>query len=153
MELTSNIPASTAPEDSKLLQRHLNQGRSIARQGYWIVGVLVLPALAWLVFAPLASTVVASGVVKVDLNRAVIQHVEGGTVSVVHVRDGQRVKKGDPLLELGDVSVNADKTRLGQRLLAERAGQARLEAEQTRRGTLVFPADLAAASAGALPIH
>ena len=145
MELTSIIPASTAPENPKLLQRHLNQGRRIARQGYWIVGALVLPALAWLIFAPLASTVVASGVVKVDLNRAVIQHVEGGTVSVVHVRDGQRVKKGDPLLELGDVSVNADKTRLGQRLLAERAGQARLEAEQTRRGALVYPADLVAA--------
>ncbi len=142
MELTSLIPATASKENPQLLQRHLKMGSSIARQGYWIVGVLVLPALAWMVFAPLASTVVASGLVKVDLNRAVVQHMEGGTVSVVHVRDGQRVKKGDPLLELGDVSVNADKTRLAQRLLAERAGLARLEAEQVRRGTLVFPTDL-----------
>jgi HlyD family type I secretion membrane fusion protein len=145
MELTSIIPAAGSKDDPKLVQRHLKSGRSIARRGYWMVGVLVVPALAWMVFAPLASTVVATGVVKVDLNRAMIQHVEGGTVSVVHVRDGQRVKKGDPLLELGDVSVNADKTRLAQRLLAERAGQARLEAEQARRGVLAFPPDLVAA--------
>ena len=145
MELTSTIPTIAAPENTQLLQRHQNLGRRIARQGYWVVGLLVLPALAWMVFAPLASTVVATGVVKVDLNRAVIQHVEGGTVSVVHVRDGQRVKKGDPLIELGDVSVNADKTRLAQRLLAERAGQARLEAEQARRGTLNYTAELVTA--------
>lgn len=145
MELTSIIPATASKDDPQLLKRHMNKGKSIARQGYWVMGVLVVPALAWMAFAPLAATVVASGLVKVDLNRAVIQHMEGGTVSVVHVRDGQRVKKGDPLLELGDVSVNADKTRLAQRLLAERAGVARLEAEQARRSTLAFPTELAAA--------
>jgi len=145
MELTSIIPPNTSKEDRKLLDGHLKLGRSIARSGYWIIGVLVVPALVWMIYAPLASTVVATGFVKVDLNRAAVQHVEGGTVSVVHVRDGQRVKKGDPLLELGDVSVNADKTRLAQRLLAERAGQARLEAEQERRGSLLFPPDLVAA--------
>ena len=59
--------------------------------------------------------------------------------------DGQHVKAGDPLIELGDVSVNADRTRLTQRLLSERAGLARLEAEQSRRATLVYAPDLVAA--------
>ena len=91
MELTSIISDVAFKEGPKLLDQHLQQGRRIRRTGYWIVGLLVLPAFGWLAFAPLASSVVATGVVKVDLNRAVVQHMEGGTVSVVHVKSASRL--------------------------------------------------------------
>ncbi|ACB34027.1 type I secretion membrane fusion protein, HlyD family [Leptothrix cholodnii SP-6] len=142
------LPAlAPSPRDAQfdLVGQHLAKARAITRQGRLIGGVLLLPALAWLSFAPLASAVVASGHVKVDLNRSIVQHAEGGTVRAVYVRDGQKVRAGDPLIELGDVSVNADKTRLMQRLLAERAGLARLETEQAGGKTLAYPPELIAA--------
>ena len=71
--------------------------------------------------------------VKVDLERRPVQHAEGGTVREVLVRDGQRVAQGQPLLVLGDVSVDADMNRLTYRVAAERASVARLEAEQALR--------------------
>lgn len=145
MHLPALTPNSNTAEID-LVGSHVAKARSLARTGRLITYAGLVPVAAWLAFAPLSSAVVASGYVKVDLNRSVVQHVEGGTVRAVYVRDGQHVRAGEALIELGDVSVSADKTRLGQRLLSERAGLARLEAEQMRRGKLEFPPDLLAAS-------
>jgi HlyD family type I secretion membrane fusion protein len=112
-----------------------------------VLGLGLLPLLAWLAWAPLASAVVAPAVVKVDLDRRPVQHAEGGIVREVHVRDGQRVAAGEPLLVLGDVSVAADVNRLGVRMLTERASLARLEAEQAGATALLFGRDLTAAAA------
>ncbi len=142
MQLPALMPAQPLPAETDLVTRHLATAGSLVRLGRVVVLVGLLPAMGWLAFAPLSSAVVASGYVKVDLNRSVVQHVEGGTVRAVYVRDGQHVKAGEPLIELGDVSVNADRTRLAQRLMSERAGVARLEAEQARSPTLVFPPEL-----------
>jgi HlyD family secretion protein len=71
-----------------------------------------------------------------------VQHAEGGIVREVLVRDGQRVKQGEPLLVLGDVSVAADQNRLLYRVKAERAGLARLEAEQASARSVAFPPDV-----------
>jgi HlyD family type I secretion membrane fusion protein len=146
MLLNAITPPVAPATDVDLVGQHLVKARALARQGRWIVFAGLVPALGWMAFAPLSSAVVASGYVKVDLNRSVIQHVEGGTVRAVYVRDGQHVKAGDPLIELGDVSVNADRTRLTQRLLSERAGLARLEAEQSRRTSLDYPPELLSAA-------
>jgi HlyD family secretion protein len=90
--------------------------------------------------------VVAQAFVKVDLNRRPVQHLEGGIVSSVLVRDGQTVKAGDPILVLADVGVEADRNRIAYRVSTERVAIARLEAEEGLRAVLVFPADLLAAA-------
>jgi HlyD family type I secretion membrane fusion protein len=97
--------------------------------------------------APLSSAVVASGFVKVDLDRRPVQHADGGTVREVLVRDGQNVKLGEPMLVLGDVSVDADMNRLNYRVAAYRASLARLEAEQTMSSSITWPAEVTAAAA------
>ena len=105
--------------------------RRLVRSGWWIVLGAIVPLGVWMGFAPLSMAVVAPAFVKVDLNRRPVQHLEGGIVREVLVRDGQRVKAGDPVLVLGDVGVDADRNRLGYRVNVERAALARLEAEQT----------------------
>jgi HlyD family type I secretion membrane fusion protein len=129
------------------LEQHLLDARRLARLAAMVLLAGVLPAAAWMCFAPLSSAVVASSFVKVDLDRRVVQHAEGGTVREVKVRDGQRVAQGEPLLVLGDVSVDADLNRLGHRVMVERAGLARLEAEQMSAAAVQFPPDLIAAAA------
>jgi len=121
-----------------------SHARRLVRAGWWIVLGAVLPLGAWMVLAPLSMAVVAPAFVKVDLNRRPVQHLEGGIVRSVLVRDGQRVGAGEPVLILGDVSVDAERNRLTYRAEIERAGIARLDAEQARAATLSFPASLLA---------
>jgi len=114
----------------------------LVRAGGSIILGALLPIGLWMALAPLSMAVVAPAVVKVDLNRRPVQHLEGGTVREVLVRDGQYVKAGDPVLILGDVRVDAERHRIDYRVQVERATMARLEAEHAMAPTLVFPADL-----------
>lgn len=124
------------------LMAHLREARWLTYWGMAVVIGALLPIAAWMTFAPLSSAVVAQAYVKVDLNRRPVQHAEGGIVKEVLVRDGQRVGQGEPLLILGDVSVDADKNRLDYRVKTERASLARLDAEQTMAHAIVFPPDV-----------
>jgi HlyD family secretion protein len=127
--------------------------RSLVRIGCWIVAFALMPIAAWMALAPLSMAVVAPAVVKVDRNRRPVQHLEGGIVREVLVRDGQRVEAGDPVLVLGDVRVEADRNRLDYRVHVERATLVRLEAEQTMARGLAFPADLVKAARDDRRIH
>ena len=129
--------------NSPTLGEHQAEVRHLFRWSGAVLGLGLLPILAWLAWAPLSSAVVAAGFVKVDLDRRPVQHAEGGTVRQVLVRDGQRVRQGQPLLVLGDVAVDADVNRLNYRMMAERASIARLEAEQAEARTVTFTADVA----------
>ena len=124
------------------LAPHVREARSLVRYGLLVLLLGLLPLAAWVALAPLASAVVAPGVVKVDLNRRPVQHAEGGIVREVHVRVGQRVAEGQTMLVLGDVAVNADMQRWDSRVRSERASMARLEAEQSGAAAVVFPADV-----------
>ena len=121
-----------------------DEARRLVRVAWWVVLGALLPAALWLGFAPITTSVVAPGYVKVDLNRRPVQHREGGIVKSVLVRDGQRVKSGDPVLVLGDVGVQADRERLDYRSTVLRASVTRLETEQLRAPALRFAADLLA---------
>ncbi|MDB5793243.1 MAG: secretion protein HylD [Massilia sp.] len=118
------------------------QGQSLSRLGMRVFYGAMLPLAIWTCAAPLSMAVVAPAYVKVDLNRRPIQHLEGGIVREVLVRDGQHVRAGDPVLRLGDVGVDADRNRLAYRAVVERATLARLESEQLRAPSVRLPEDL-----------
>jgi epimerase transport system membrane fusion protein len=124
-----------------------NEARGLVQTAWWVLLAALLPAALWLGLAPITTSVIAPGFVKVDLNRRPVQHREGGIVKTVLVRDGQRVKTGEPVLMLGDVSVQADRERLDYRNSVLRASVARLEAEQLRAPGLRFADDLLATGA------
>jgi epimerase transport system membrane fusion protein len=129
-------------------QTHTSQqdARRLVRAFWWVLLVALVPLGAWMTFAPLSMAVVAPAFVKVDLNRRPVQHLEGGIVREVLVRDGQRVKAGDPVLILGDVGVDADRNRLRFRVLVEHAALARLLAEQVFAEAIAFPAEVLSAA-------
>jgi HlyD family type I secretion membrane fusion protein len=109
------------------------------------LAVIVAGALAmglWGFWAPLSGAIIAPGFVKVDLNRKVVQHQEGGIVRAVRVRDGDQVTQGQELVLLDDVRIDAQLDLLRTQLDAERAKSARLEAERSLATRPVFPKDL-----------
>ena len=141
----SGAVMSAADAQAPLAQQ-LREAQRLARRAAVVLLVGVVPVGAWMTWAPLSAAVVASSFVKVDLDRRVVQHAEGGTVREVKVRDGQHVEKGEPLLVLGDVSVDADLNRLNYRVAVERASLARLEAEQMSAASVQFSAQVVEAA-------
>jgi membrane fusion protein, epimerase transport system len=141
-----NIAATAGPMPSGAGVSSADQAHRLTRAGWWIIGGAVVPLCLWIALAPLSMAVVAPGFVRVDLNRRPVQHLEGGIVREVLVRDGQMVKAGEPVLLLGSVGVDADRNRLDYRVHTERAALARFEAEQNLAGSLAFPSDLLAAA-------
>ena len=140
--MTSATPSPAAWDES--LCEHAREASRLWSRGLAVLGVGLLPTALWLALAPLSSAVVATGFVKVDLNRRPVQHQEGGIVREVRVRDGQRVQQGEPLLVLGDVGVDANREQFKDRLQAEQLGIARLEAEQAMAPAPEFPLELVA---------
>lgn len=97
----------------------------------------------WAFFAPIASAVVAAGVVKVELERKSIQHLEGGIVREIHVREGQHVEPGQLLITLDQTQFQADMEVGDSQVHALRATEARLKAERDGLPAIVFPEDFA----------
>ncbi len=128
------------------LPEGLSEGAEISRLvhiGLAVIGVGVVGVGGWAAFAPLSGAVIAPGFVKVDMNRKVVQHQEGGIVKEIMVRDGQQVQQGQVLLVIDDVRVDASLDLLRQQLDAERSKAARLEAERALAPAPIFAEDLA----------
>lgn len=102
--------------------------------------------LAWAALAPLDEGVPAQASVTIDTKRKAIQHMTGGIVERVFVREGQRVKAGDELVELNDGAARANFESIRQNYMAQRAAESRLMAEIEGRPAISFHKDLLAAS-------
>src|SRR5438552_3786719 len=110
--------------------------------GLLIIAAGMIGLGGWTILAPLSGAIVAPAFVKVDLNRKVVQHQEGGIVREIRVRDGDWVKQGQTLVVLEDVKVDSTLDLLSIQLIAERAKETRLGAEASFAPKPVFPADI-----------
>lgn len=93
---------------------------------------------AWAATARLAGAVIATGVVSPESRRQTIQHLEGGIIRSVAVREGDRVKAGDELMVLQDIDAKADSGTQKARLITLAAQEARGEAERNKLDTIQF---------------
>jgi Glycosyl transferase family 41/Biotin-lipoyl like len=85
--------------------------RSAAIAGWAIIVIFFGGFGAWAVTAPLHGAVVANGFVRVEGNRKSIQHLDGGIVKELNVKEGDRVKAGDVLIVLDDTQARAAAAR------------------------------------------
>lgn len=99
---------------------------------------------AWAALAPLSSAAIAPGVVTADSNRKSVQHLEGGIIAEILVREGQGVVAGQPLMRLDDLESRSTVTVLEEQLWSLLAQQARLSAERDGLEVLAVPTVLAA---------
>ncbi len=108
-----------------------------------IVALLVFGAFGlWSVTAPIDGAARAFGVVGVKSYKKVVQHLEGGIVADINVRNGDRVSKGDPLLTLDDTQSLAQLGIARARFVALKAQEARLLAERDEQTIVSFPVSL-----------
>ncbi|NIQ93845.1 MAG: biotin/lipoyl-binding protein, partial [Desulfuromonadales bacterium] len=71
-----------------------------------------------------------------------IQHLEGGIVRKILVREGEVVSAGQPLIELSDVQTRSNLGQLQSKLDALRGREARLVAEVNGEDAIAFPEEL-----------
>lgn len=87
---------------------------------------------------------------SIDTKRKAVQHLTGGIVKEVLVREGDLVQEGQVLLRLDDAQAHASYQAVRQRYLGLRVMEGRLIAENAEREQLVFHPDVQAASADPL---
>lgn len=124
-----------------------NELKSIGRNilaGCVAAVVLVGGVGVWAATTELSGAVIAAGTVVVESNVKKIQHLSGGVVARLFVREGSRVTEGDLLLRLDDTVLKANLAVVTKNLNVMLARKARLEAERDGRPTIEWPEDLVA---------
>ena len=115
-----------------------NEIKPFTRVGWGIVIVFFFIGLFWGVLAPLEGAAVASGKVIVSGNRKKVQHLEGGIIAAIHVKEGQTVKHSQPLVDLMDTQAKSRHLTIEHNLLTAYARVTRLLAERENKPKLVF---------------
>lgn len=129
-----------APSDLSAAKRPLIE---VGRSGRLTLGIglaLFLSLWLWAILTPIGGAVVAPGTVAVAGKPKSVQHLDGGIVSDILVRDGDRVAEGDVILRLDDTLLAANLEIYLTRLSEAWAQAARLNAEAAGGDRITFPA-------------
>ena len=112
-------------------------------------GVLVLAAgvLGWSLFAEISGAVIAPGRLAVETRNQAVEHIDGGTVREILVREGDRVAQGQALLRFADSELRSEQAMLRARLAALAARRNLLEAEFRGAADIAWDEALAARAA------
>ncbi|MEO0791334.1 MAG: HlyD family type I secretion periplasmic adaptor subunit [Pseudomonadota bacterium] len=110
--------------------------------GMRTLAILMIGLFGFGTLLSINGAVIATGVVTVESNYKTVQHLDGGIVAEILVRNGDRVAAGDVLIRLDKTG---DKAELG--VITERIGgllvqRARLEAERDGRNDFSIPASV-----------
>jgi protease secretion system membrane fusion protein len=131
------IPSTTFPDADY---------RKVIRRGALVMLLGFGGFLAWALFAPVDEGVPANGVIAVESRRKRIDHLNGGIVQVIHVREGQKVREGDPLFTLNDAQARAALRAAQSQWRVAAVTAARLDAERRGATALQLPDEISGAA-------
>lgn len=118
--------------------------RAIRRIGFAIVVLAFGGFGAWAALAPLDSAALAPGVIAVENYRKSVQHLEGGIVRTLPVRDGDNVAKDQILATLDDTQPRAQLEVLRGQYIIAATREARLAAQRDGLAQVRYPEELTA---------
>lgn len=125
------IPVDKSGESTRLI-----------RSAVFVMVFFVGGAAAWASFAHMSGAVVATGIVKIDTNTKSVQHLEGGIIREIMVREGDHVDFGQPLIVLEDTEASSQLNILTDVLNTQLAREARLMAEASLSDVIDLPKTL-----------
>jgi len=114
------------------------------RVGAVVIGLFFVLFLGWAAVAPLDAGAYAQGQVAVSGNRQAVQHRDGGTVTALNVAEGDRVRRGQVLIELSSAELLSTERGVAGQVFALMAQRARMIAERDGLGAVPTPAEFAA---------
>ena len=116
--------------------------KNLYRLTLYILGLGLGGFILFSVFVPLDEGVPTQGTVVIDTKRKTIQHINGGIVKEVFVKEGQSVKQNELLMRLGSSTVKANYESIRQQYFSLKALEARLIAEQSGSNIIEFDSKL-----------
>lgn len=131
------IYSNTLDNDAEI-KEVTNAMRPMVKFGAMIVGVLFGGFLLWSYGISLDSAAVAPGTIVASSSNKTVQHLEGGIVEAVYVKEGDKVKVDQPLVKLRDTLARAKDFISTAGLKQELAAQARLVAERESKDKIEF---------------
>lgn len=96
----------------------------------------------WAASAPISGAAIASGVVAVSGQNQIVDHLEGGIVKEIFVREGARIKKGEAMVTLDETIALSNRARVEGKLVSIQAQLARAQAEIFEKTKIDFPLKL-----------
>ncbi len=139
---THPMPSSPgqAPKDRERKKiRPISDWRGIALAGYSVIAMTFGVGGVWAGVAKLDKAVTAPGYVQTESNRETVQHLEGGIISDILVKEGDSVKSGQVLFRLRRVQAEASSDMLRSQVDFETALEARLIAERDDAPDIQYP--------------
>jgi protease secretion system membrane fusion protein len=119
--------------------------RAIVRKGLWVLGLGFGGFLLWAGMAPLDEGVPTVGTVAIDTKRKSVQHLSGGIVKEILVREGDQVQADQVLMRLDEAVSKANFESIRQRYVGLSAVQSRLQAEQQGLSKITFQPEVISA--------
>ena len=107
--------------------------------GLGIIAFFFGSVLLWMVYIPLRADIHVPGEIVYKTKRQTVQHLEGGIVKEILVKDGDMVQAGQPLIKLESDQVKPLVTMLEEQNVSEMASLARVESESKDLGSIQFP--------------
>jgi adhesin transport system membrane fusion protein len=121
----------------------LGDGRALRRPRWYMYSsmAIVVALVGWMAVAQVDQVVRTQGRLIPGSKPQLVQHLEGGIVSKVYVREGDRVVKGQPLIAVSDLLASSSRGEKRARLkgLIARAARQQAEANGLR---MEIPAEL-----------
>jgi membrane fusion protein, adhesin transport system len=108
----------------------------------WPIMLFFVVFIIWAALTQIDESVRGEGKVIPSGQTKIIQHLEGGIIADILVREGQNVKKGQALYRLSQAFFQADQKEKEMDLLALEARELRLRAEIDDAEDLDFPKKL-----------
>lgn len=99
----------------------------------------------WAAFAPLDAGVSAEAQVQVFGNRKVVQHLEGGAIDEILVKEGDAVTEGQPLIRLNRTRALSEQAIVSTQYIMAKTIEARLIAERDNANEIHYSPELIAA--------
>jgi len=112
--------------------------------GIFIIAFTIMGFGVWGGTAPISGAIVASGVFVATGQNKMIQHLEGGVIHDIAVREGDVVKPGQLLIQLDETAPRAELRRLVLRHMRLSAMDTRLTTEAREEHELSFPNEVLA---------
>jgi HlyD family type I secretion membrane fusion protein len=110
--------------------------QSTINQGLKALIIFTFVFLIWAIFLPIESASIAEGMIVLDFNRKTIQHLEGGIIDQILVKEGQMVNEGDVLLYIHDIKAKTEQQILKERLWTIQLQKERLKAEKENKSSM-----------------
>ena len=132
-----------SPRDDEWYEATARSGRRAGVLGYVLIAFFLLGFGSWAGTALIAGAVVTPALFVATGENKIVQHLDGGVIKDIRVREGDKVQAGDTLIVLDDTQAKAELRRLSLKEARSEAMRVRLQAEAELKPRLAWPAEFA----------